>query len=636
MLGSFEICTQWITNRMKPVYILKLQFLLFLTLFLGACERSSENTTPVTAAPTQMMDEVQEDERLAGFFNEIFERNVSQSPEFQAYLGRKTEDYGRWSDNSEEYAQFQNQQTASDLERLHTEFDFESLNETSKISYRIFEYNQQRELANFKWRHHQYAVSPMNDVASNLPTFLQNIHKIDNAGDAEAYISRLKGTETVMQQVIEQLRRAEAIGVIPPKMVYPKVLPSAENMLKGAPFDETAEDGVLLADFRGKIDALELDIEEHAILLNEAANALSGPFRKGYQALTAELLRLQAIADNDHGVWHLPDGDAYYSNRIQNWTTVKRPVEELHQLGLAEVARIRSEMEDIKMEVGFDGDLREFFEYVRNNPENYYANTDAGREEYIRDATALIDGIYDIADDYFNVLPKAPLEVRWVEPWREDGSSTAFYNRPSPDGSRPGIYYINQKNMNAVQKHIMNSLAYHEGAPGHHFQIAIQQELEGIPQFRKFGGFSAYSEGWALYSELLAFEAGLYEGMPMRNFGRLAEEMKRAVRLVVDTGMHAKQWPLEESIAYMTANTPMATDDIERQIKRYYVLPGQALAYKVGMLTILELRQHAEEQLGDDYDIREFHDAVLKNGAVPMQVLEEVIEAYIRDKKATK
>ena len=186
--------------------------------------------------------------------------------------------------------------------------------------------------------------------------------------------------------------------------------------------------------------------------------------------------------------------------------------------------------------------------------------------------------------------------------------------------------------MNAVQKHIMNSLAYHEGAPGHHFQIAIQQELQGIPKFRLYGGYSAYSEGWALYSELLAYEAGLYEGMPMRNFGRLAEEMKRAVRLVVDTGMHHKQWPLEQSIEYMTANTPMATADIERQIKRYYVLPGQALSYKVGMLTILELRERAMEQLGEAFDIREFHDAVLKNGAVPMRVLEEVIDAYIKAK----
>jgi len=607
--------------------------LLTLVLILGACERNTETSGAGANLPVTTANPDQEDQRLAAFFEEIFERDVSQSPEFQAYLGRKTEDYGRWDDYSDEYARTINQQARADLEHLRGEFDYSALSETSKMSYRIFEYNQQRSLRNFEWRHHNYAVSQMDDISSNLPTFLQNIHKIETRQDAEDYISRLAGIQRVMQQVVEQLRRGESIGVIPPMMVYPKVLPGAQNMLKGAPFEETAEDGILLADFRSKLALLEIDPEESAILLNDAANALSGPFRNGYQALITELLRLQVIADNDHGVWSLPDGEAFYANRIQNWTTVVRPVDEIHQLGLAEVDRIRAEMQQIMEEVGFEGDLAAFFEYVRNNPENYYENTDAGRQEYIRDATALIEGIYDIADDYFNVLPKAPLEVRRVEPWREDGASTAFYNRPSPDGSRPGIYYINQKNMNAVQKHIMNSLAYHEGAPGHHFQIAIQQELQGIPQFRLFGGYSAYSEGWALYSERLAWEAGLYQDMPMRNFGRLAEEMKRAVRLVVDTGMHAKRWPLEQSIEYMTANTPMATADIERQIKRYYVIPGQALSYKVGMLTILELRKRAEQQLGDAYDIREFHDAVLKNGAVPMQVLEQVIEAYIKSKK---
>ncbi len=619
---------------MKPVNLFKSLILLLLALFLCACERSTETSDAHSNLPVTTVSPDQEDQRLAAFFDEIFERDVSQSPEFQAYLGRKTEDYGRWDDYSDEYAQTQNQQTAADLERLHGEFDYAALSDTSKMSYRIFEYDQQRSLRNFKWRHHNYAISQMDDISSNLPTFLQNIHKIETSQDAENYISRLAGIKTVLQQIVEQLRQGESIGVIPPMMVYPKVMPAAQNMLKGAPFEEAAEDGILLADFRNKLALLELDSEESAILLNDAANALSGPFRQGYQMLIVELQRLQAIADNNHGIWNLPEGKAFYANRIQNWTTVVRPVDEIHQLGLAEVNRIRAEMQQIMAEVGFAGDLKAFFEYVRNNPENYYENTTAGREEYIREATALIEGIYDIADDYFNVLPKAPLEVRRVEPWREDGASTAFYNRPSPDGSRPGIYYINQKNMNAVQKHIMNSLAYHEGAPGHHFQIAIQQELQGIPKFRMFGGYSAYSEGWALYSERLAYEAGLYEGMPMRNFGRLAEEMKRAVRLVVDTGMHAKQWPLEKSIEYMTANTPMAPADIERQIKRYYVLPGQALSYKIGMLTILDLRQRAREQLGEDYDIREFHDAVLKNGAVPMQVLEDVIDAYIKVKKA--
>jgi len=618
---------------MKAATYFKFLCLLIFVLILGACERSTESSVTGQTTPSNTINPAGEDQRLATFFNELFERDLSQNPEFQAYLGRKTEDYGRWNDYSDAFAQLENQQTTVDLERLRTEFDYDALSENAKVSYRIFEYNQKRDLRNFEWRFHNYAISPMNDIASSLPTFLQNIHKIESHQDAVDYISRLASIQIVMQQVIEQLRQGESLGVIPPMMVYPKILPGAQNVLKGAPFEEAAEDGILLADFRSKLELLELDPEEKAILLNDAANALSGSVRNAYQSLINELLRLQTVADNDHGVWSLPDGEAFYKNRIQNWTTVIRSPEELHQLWLAEVARIRAEMKQIMNEVGFEGDLAAFFEYVRTNPENYYENTDEGRQEYIREATALIEGIYDIADQYFNVLPKAALEVRRVEPWREASSSTAFYNRPSPDGSRPGIYYINQQNMNAVQKHIMNSLAYHEGAPGHHFQIAIQQELQGIPKFRLFGGYSAYSEGWALYSERLAFEAGLYEGMPMRDFGRLAEEMKRAVRLVVDTGMHYKKWPLEQSIEYMTDNTPMAPADIDRQIKRYYVLPGQALSYKVGMLNILELRERAIEQLGEDFDIREFHDAVLKNGAVPMQILDEIVDDYIKDTK---
>ncbi len=597
-------------------------------LLLVACggESAPPATTAVDSAPPPA---VSEDERLAAFFEEIFERDVAQSPTFQAQLGRKTEDYGEWDDYSESWRVVEKEQAEADLERLRTEFDFEALDEQSRLSYRIFEYNRERDLRNFPWRHHEYAVSQMRNVASSVPTFLQNQHKVETREDAEDYIKRIEGVETVMAQYVERLRLGEAAGVVPPIMVYDRALPVAQNMLRGAPFDEVAEDSVLLADFRSKVGELALDDEERAILLNDAANALSGPYRRGYDALIAELTRLSEIAADNNGVWDLPDGEAYYANRILNWTTVDRSAEEIHEIGLAEVARIRSEMEAIKETLEFEGDLQEFFEYVRTSPQNYYPDTDEGRAEYIRDATALIEELYGYTDEYFNVLPKAALEVRRVEPWRERGSSTAFYNRPAPDGSRPGIYYINQQNMNAVQKHIMNSLAYHEGAPGHHFQLAIQQELDGVPEFRKYGGYSAYSEGWALYSELLAKEMGLYEGLLLRDFGRLSEEMKRAVRLVVDTGMHSKQWTREESIAYMTENTPMAPADIERQIERYFVMPGQALSYKIGMITIQELRARAQEALGDDFDIRDFHDVVLKNGAMPMAILEQVVDEYI-------
>jgi uncharacterized protein (DUF885 family) len=622
---------------MKRLALPELTVVAGVALLAIGCGRTSDSSPDAAGTrapgtdPAGGPEAPSEDQRLGVFLDEIFERNVRQSPEFQAALGRKTEDYGRWNDYSEAWAIGRNRQAEDDLRRLRGEFDYEALSPQARLSYRLFEYDREEALRNFPWRHHVYVVTQMDNVASDVPTFLQNRHKIDTVQDAEAYISRLAGVETVMAQHVERLRLGESRGVIPPMMVYPRVLPAVRNMLTGAPFDETGPDSILLADFRGKVDALNLEPAERARLLDDAAEALRGPFRSGYELLLAELVRLQGLADDNNGVWDLPDGEDYYANRVRTATTLDLSAADIHELGLAEVARIRGEMEAIVAEVGFEGDLEAFFDHVRNDPDNYYPDTDAGREAYIREATRLIEGIYAVAGDYFNVLPEAPLEVRRVEPWRENGSSTAFYRRPAPDGSRPGIYYINQQNMNAVQKHIMNSLAYHEGAPGHHFQLAIQQELEGIPELRKYLNFTAYVEGWALYSERLAYEAGMYDGLPLRNFGRLAEEMKRAVRLVVDTGMHSQRWTREACIQYMTANTPMAPGDIERQIERYFVMPGQALAYKVGMIKILEFRARAQDALGEDFDIREFHDHVLKNGAMPMGILEEVIDAYIAD-----
>ena len=623
---------------MKFLAPIRLCFVTSSALLLAGCEPAPETPPPAASEPAPSAsapDEaaaLSEDERLAVFLDEAFERFVAERPEFQAELGRKTEDYGSWNDYSEAGAVRRHRQFEEELGRLRAEFDYDALNPESRVSYRIFEYSREDALRNFPWRHHRYAVSQMDNIASRVPSFLQNRHQIETPEDAEAYVARLAGVETVMDEFVARLRLGESRGVIPPLMVYPRVLPAAKSMLAGAPFDETGPDSILLADFRGKLDALNLGAEEQAALIDAANEALLGPFRSGYERLIAELIRLQQLANDNNGVWDLPDGAAYYASRARTSTTVDLPVDEIHELGLAEVARIRGEMEAIMATVGFEGDLAAFFEFVRNDPDNYYPNTDAGREAYILEATRLIEGMYDVADEYFNLLPKAPLEVRRVEPWRENGSSTAFYRRPATDGSKPGIYYINQQDMNAVQKHIMNSLAYHEGAPGHHFQGTIQQELTGIPEFRKHIGFTAYSEGWALYSERLAYEAGMYDGLPLRDFGRLAEEMKRAVRLVVDTGMHSKQWTREECIEYMTANTPMAPADIERQIERYFVIPGQALAYKIGMIRILELRERMAAALGEDFDIREFHDLVLKNGAMPMEILEFVIDGHIENR----
>ena len=350
--------------------------------------------------------------------------------------------------------------------------------------------------------------------------------------------------------------------------------------------------------------------------------------------MLARIESLRSKSPGPHGVWKLPDGDDFYKIQIDFWTSEpKLSANEIHDIGLAEVARIRGEMETIMHEVGFKGELPAFFEHLRKDPANFYPNTDEGRQAYLDQAKAYIDAVYADVGKYFNILPKAPLEVRRVETWREETAPIAFYNQPTPDGSRPGIYYVNLRDMTTRQKHEMETVAYHEGAPGHHFQIAIQQELTGVPTFQKFAFFGAYIEGWGLYAERLAKEQGRFTD-PMQDFGRLQNEMLRAARLVVDTGAHAKHWSRERMIDYMLANNPMTTEDATKEVERYIDNPGQALSYKIGMLKILELRERARAELGDRFDIRDFHDVVLKNGAVPLPILEELVSDYIAKKKA--
>ena len=351
--------------------------------------------------------------------------------------------------------------------------------------------------------------------------------------------------------------------------------------------------------------------------------------------MIAAIEALRAKSPGPHGVWKLPDGDAYYKTQIKFWTTEPDlTAEQIHQIGLDEVARIKGEMQAIMKQVGFQGDLPAFFKHLRTDPKNFFPNTPEGKQAYLDQSKAYIDSIYSDVKQYFNVLPKAPLEVRAVEEWREATAPIAFYNQPTPDGSRPGIYYVNLHDMSTRQKHEMETVAYHEGAPGHHFQIAIQQELEGVPTFQKFAFFGAYVEGWGLYAERLAKEEGRFTD-PMQDFGRLQNEMLRACRLVVDTGAHSKQWTREQMIEYMTSNNPMTVEDATKETERYIDNPGQALSYKIGMIKILELRERAKKELGPKFDIRDFHDVVLKNGAVPLPVLDGLVNDYIAAKKSS-
>jgi uncharacterized protein (DUF885 family) len=570
-----------------------------------------------------------EDTRLAAFFNTVFERNLADSPIFQSQIGRKGPDYGKWDSGTDAEVIRQYELNKKDLADLHAQFDFAKLSPGAQRSYRIFEFLRQQSVDNHPWRFHAYQFSSTGNTATALATFMQNVHGVADARDAEAYVSRLRGVDKALAESSDYIRLCAEHGVVPTTFSFEPVLKDARNLLKGAPFEAGAEDNPLLVDFKTKVGKLEIADADKQRLVNDAIAALTGPYRHGVENYIATVESVRAKSPGPNGVWALPDGADFYTTQVRFFTTdVSLSPDALHQLGQDEVKRIRGEMEGIMRKVGFKGDLQAFYKHLRTDPANFFPNTDAGRQAYLDQSKAYIDSIYSDVKNYFNLLPKAPLEVRRVEEWREATAPLAFYNQPTPDGKRPGIYYVNLRDMTNASKHEMETVAYHEGAPGHHFQIAIAQELKDVPEFQKFSYFGAYIEGWGLYAERLAKEEGRFTD-PMQDFGRLDNEMLRAVRLVVDTGGHARKWTREQMIQYMLDNVPTAPDDARKEVERYLDNPGQALSYKVGMLKILALRTHAQEKLGKRFDIRAFHDAVLSNGAVPLPILEQQVDAYI-------
>jgi len=604
-------------------------FLAATTILAGASLAAPAFAQAITAAAPA----ISEDQRLSAFFEEVFQRNLKASPLFQSQLGIKGPDYGKWDDFSDEEAVRQYEEAKADLARLRAEFDVSKLSEQSRVSYRIFEYLGERSLRGFPWRFHGYAFSTQSNPVTFPATFLQNIHRVDDVADAEAYLSRLNGLSTAMDQFIDNMEIAASNGIVPTSFSFDPVITDATNVIKGAPFDSSGEDNAIFSDFKGKVEKLDATEAIKRKLIADAQKALTGVVKPSVEKFIDKVESLRDKSVGPNGVWALPDGEAYYKSQIEFWTSESDlSADGIHKLGLAEVKRIRDEMKQIMKQVGFKGGLPAFFEHLRTSPDNFFPNTEEGRQAYLDQSKAYIDAIYADVGSYFNILPKAPLEVRRVEEWREETAPIAFYNQPTPDGSRPGIYYVNLKNMADKQKHEMETVAYHEGAPGHHFQIAIQQELQGVPTFQKFAFFGAYIEGWGLYSEKLAKEQGRFTD-PMQDFGRLQNEMLRACRLVVDTGAHSKKWSREQMIKYMLDNNPTTEAEATKEVERYIDNPGQALSYKIGMLKIQELRAKAKKELGAKFDIRDFHDAILKNGAVPLPILEQLVDSYIATKK---
>jgi len=591
---------------------------LFAIALVGCAPTVAEQAPATVAAPA---DVAPAGANLAEFFDKYDAAQLSLSPETKARRGVRDGDYGAWDDVSDEAAVARFKLQTATAEAMRGSFDPKALTADEALSFELFNAQAARAERLFPFRDHGYIFDQMNGAQSQMPAFLINIHRVANIAEAEAYISRIRGMGPILDALSAQSAERAAKGFAPPKWVYPYVISDIANLTK--------PDNAVIEDITAKVNKLDIDAAEKTRLVAAAKAAWAESAGPAYTRLSAEMARQQASAPTQDGVWRMPGGKAYYEALLANYTTTDMTAAQIHDLGLSEVARIHGEMKKIMVQVGFKGTLNQFFDHLRTSPQYYHTT----REAYLADVDAHVKAMEARLPAFFNTLPKSALQVKAVEAFREKSAGKAFYSSPAPDGSRPGIYYVNLYDLRDMPKTELEALAYHEGVPGHHLQRAVQTELTGLPPFRRFGGFTAYTEGWGLYSEELAKDMGFYTD-PYADFGRLGMELWRATRLVVDTGIHDKRWSREQAIQYLKDNTPNPQGDIEKAIERYVVYPGQATAYLIGKLKIMELRGRAQAALGDKFDFRTFHDVVLESGPVPLDVLERRVDAWIATQKS--
>ncbi len=560
---------------------------------------------------------------LALFFEEYDAQQLALSPQSKAYRGVRDGDYGEWDNPSDAAAAREYRKLQEAAATLRERFDPADLTGQDALSYRLFDATAKRSASLFPFREYDYIFDHRRGPHNDIPAFLINIHRVSEVDHAAAYISRIAGIGPQLDSLrVEAQQRADA-GIMPPDWVYPYIIADLEALI-------AAGDGnAVLEDFEKKVASLDISAANKPDMQERATLAWNQSARPAYQRLLTEMKRQQTFAPEEDGVWRLPDGDAYYAAQLKSYTTTDLTADEIHDIGLREVERIHDEMRGIMAKVGFEGSLQDFFEYTRTDDRFYYTT----REAYLADAQAKLDAMEAKLPEFFGRLPKAPMIIKPVEAFREKSGGKAFYQSPAPDGSRPGTYYVNLYNLRDMSKNELEALAYHEGLPGHHLQRAIQTELGDLPPFRRFGGWTAYTEGWGLYTEELGRDMGFYQD-PYSDFGRLGMELWRACRLVVDTGIHSKRWSREKAIQYLKDTTPNPEGDIVKAIERYVTTPGQATAYMIGKLKIMELRARARDELGDDFDIRGFHDAILVNGPVPLSILEENVDNWVAATRA--
>ena len=569
------------------------------------------------------------------FYEKTFAEVIFSEPELLTSLGLVeqfgyTRHNGKLGDESPAHQQKAIDRFKKDLRQLH-EYSLDRQSPSQKLSTHVLDWFLERQVEAEKWQFHNYPVNQLFGVQNQFPSFMANTHRLLAKHDCEYYVMRLDALPKKFNQLLESLKVREDKQILPPRFVVEEVLKEMSDFIA-----KPAAENILATSFKtraAKID--KLNEAERADFQKRVEASITGKVYPAYQKLIDYFKGIEPKTTTDDGVWKMPEGDAFYAYALHENTTTTMKPNDVHDLGLREVARIETEMRGILDANGFAGTaIGEAMDKLGKDPRSLFSNDDKGRADALTEYKRLIDTATERCKQLFLTAPKAKCEVRRVEAFKEATAPGAYYQGGAMDGSRPGIFFANLRDMNEVPKWSMPTLAYHEGIPGHHWQISIAQELKGVPQFRKVIPFTAYAEGWALYCEWLAKQLGWYEGDPFGDLGRLRDELFRAVRLVVDTGIHAKRWTREQAIAYMREKTGMGEKEVRSEIERYIVNPGQACAYKIGMLKIQELRTRAQQELGDKFDQREFHDTLLKNGSLPLEILEEQVNEYIQKKKA--
>lgn len=517
----------------------------------------------------------------------------------------------------------QNLQEKKEILQRLTTYSQHTLSQEQQLSYDIITWMLQHEIDGEKFLFHEYKINQLDGVVLELALLFTQVHALKDVHDVENYITRLEKIPTKIDQTIQVLELQKSKKIVPPQFTIEKVIASIRKFL---PVD--IHQHIFYSHLVQSMT--KINAANQTDLLKKAYMVIEKVVYPAYQKLQNYFIQLSKVVHTNHGVWSLPQGSEYYAYILKQHTTTNLSADEIHTLGLQEVKKIQEEIRTILTEYGVNDPHKSvgtLIEEVSHNPALYYPDTDAGREDCLKDYQKILERSRKLLTQFFDLKPRAGVKIQRVPLHEQDGMPGAYYYEPSLDGSRPGVFFANLRNMAEAPKYEMETLTIHEAEPGHHFQIALQNEMD-IPLIRKIAFFTAYVEGWALYAEKLAYEKGFYSS-PLDKLGHLKAELLRAVRLVVDTGIHHKRWTREQAVAYMQQELGYHYDSAVTEVERYFVLPGQACAYKIGQLKILELRKYAQEKLGKKFDIREFHNIVLKMGAVPLVVLENEVKKYV-------